>query len=47
MSRYYNMYVMVSKAKFLEDLPHEDFVLDEADYERIMRQPASTGNGGY
>ena len=33
------------QATYLEDLPHEDYVLDEADYERIRGQPASTGNG--
>jgi hypothetical protein len=34
------------RSTYLEDLPHEDFVLDKADYERIMGQTVSAADGG-
>lgn len=34
------------RATFLEDLPHEDFVLDEGDYERIMAAPEEAEQNG-
>ena len=34
------------QATYLEDLPHEDYVLDEADYERIMAAPEEAEQNG-